>query len=41
MFVIPVCSDFPWALNTIASKPEHDKATRDLNGGSGIAIVWS
>jgi hypothetical protein len=39
--------EFPWALDTIASKPEHDKVTcrrglsRDLNGGGWIAIVWA
>jgi hypothetical protein len=33
----------PWALNTIASKPEHDKVTcrmrQGLNRGVRIAIV--
>jgi hypothetical protein len=29
----------PWPLDTIASKAEHDKVSRLLNGGSGIAIV--
>jgi hypothetical protein len=32
-------SALPWALNTIASKPQHDKATQALNADTKSAIV--
>jgi hypothetical protein len=38
-FFAIMMSGLPWALDTIASKPEHDKVIRLLNGGNGIAIV--
>jgi hypothetical protein len=38
-FFTIVISGLPWARDTIASKPEHDKLGWLLNGGNGIAIV--
>jgi hypothetical protein len=38
LFVL-VNPGLPWAVDTIASKAEHDKVRWLLNGGNGIAIV--